>query len=525
MSTPHTRSKSKPAKTPNPSSSSLKCQRTNPDTSTPMSPEKSSQPKIMSKPILKERICDLALLQRVGVVDLFSALGCEPLLSPPDVIYPSLVREFYSNFSMMKEDMVYSEVQGVPIVFNANLLSRVCGISCSGVCPYTTHAAFMEFPGLQYEEQLKVILGENFIGTSLKPMVHDLTPLALLLFKLFHTNLLPRKSGRDRVTYQDVVLILVFMTKTPCDIASLIIKYMSHCASHESMNLSFPALLTKIFRHFSIISDDDSTEPVSTMFDLSVLSANNIEIIESGVLIFGEGHKSFGSFPESPHYMSDPDQEDSVLLKSLLSKVSENNHLLESLKTQFASIESLASLTSQVSMMRASYEMFNKSVTASLESINAKLEILHVHDKKVSRAIYFEFGVLHEGMVTTAKAWEEEFVKLFYKLGTETKYISQQVSTRSMPWHQKKDWLGDMTLAEITSPLPLPAVPPPEAFGMTRAEYRSYILEWLRKRDGKAPDEGKLDKLFSEYGASPVYHNKGKRKTRESAPVDVDDSD
>ena len=73
--------------------------------------------------------------------------------------------------------------------------------------------------------------------------------------------------------------------------------------------------------------------------------------------------------------------------------------------------------------------------------------------------------------------------------------------------------------------MPLPAVPPPEAFGMTRAEYRSYILEWLRKRDGKAPDEGKLDKLFSEYGASPVYHNKGKRKTRDSALVDVDDSD
>ncbi|KAL8124726.1 hypothetical protein AgCh_012399 [Apium graveolens] len=371
----------------------------------------------------------------------------------------------HSRTKHIDEDMVYSEVQGVPIVFNANLLSRVCGISCSGVCPYTTHAAFMEFPGLQYEEQLKVNLGENFIGTSLKPMVHDLTPLALLLFKLFHTNLLPRKSGRDRVTYQDVVLISVFMTKTPCDIASLIIKYMSHCASHESMNLSFPALLTKIFRHFSIVSDDDNTEPVSTMFDLAVLSANNIEIIESGVLIFGEGHKSFGSFPESPHYMSDPDQEDSVLLKSLLSKVSKSNNLLESLRTQFASIESLASLTSQVSMMRASYEMFNKSVTASLESINAKLEILHVHDKKVSRAIDFEFGALHEGMVTTTKAWEEEFVKLFYKLGTETKYISQQVSTRSMPWHQKKDWLGDMTLAEVTSPSPLPAVPPPEAFG------------------------------------------------------------
>ena len=212
-------------------------------------------------------------------------------------------------------------------------------------------------------------------------------------------------------------------------------------------------------------------------------------------------------------------------MNALLAKVSENNQLLESLKNQFASIESLASLTSQVSMMRASYEMFNKFVCQSLDSINAKLDVLSVHDKQMAKSMSLEFGTLHEGMSFTAKAWEKEFVKLFYRLGQETKFIAQQVSNHRKPWHQKTDWLGDFNLEEITAPLPLPAIPPPSALGLTREVYNTRLLAWLNNRDGKAPDEGQLNKLFSQFGDPPVYPNKGKRKTRDSAPVDVDDDD
>lgn len=54
-----------------------------------------------------------------------------------------------------------------------------------------------------------VILCNNFVASSVKPLVSELSSLALLLFKLFHSNVLPRKSGRDRVTFQDSVLLSV----------------------------------------------------------------------------------------------------------------------------------------------------------------------------------------------------------------------------------------------------------------------------------------------------------------------------
>ncbi|MGI4673510.1 hypothetical protein ACR2XN_29005, partial [Klebsiella pneumoniae] len=54
-------------------------------------------------------------------------------------------------------------------------------------------------------DQLQVILQDVTVSSSAKPSVPQLTPICLALFKIFHTNLLPRKSGRDRVTYQDTI--------------------------------------------------------------------------------------------------------------------------------------------------------------------------------------------------------------------------------------------------------------------------------------------------------------------------------
>lgn len=87
------------------------------------------------------------------------------------------------------------------MVFKANVLSRLDSLSNTDFCPFTTHQDFMEILGLQYDKQLKVILDDNFVSTSVKPLVSELTHLALILFKLFNLNVFTRKSGRDRVTF------------------------------------------------------------------------------------------------------------------------------------------------------------------------------------------------------------------------------------------------------------------------------------------------------------------------------------
>lgn len=66
--------------------------------------------KAFSKPILKECLCDIELLRHLSVVDLFEAQGCASLLSPTEVICPAMVHEFYANFRLKKDEMVYSEI-------------------------------------------------------------------------------------------------------------------------------------------------------------------------------------------------------------------------------------------------------------------------------------------------------------------------------------------------------------------------------------------------------------------------------
>lgn len=95
---------------------------------------------------------------------------------------------------------------------------------------------------------------------------------------------------------------------------------------------------------------------------MSVLSLNNLVVSESNNLIFGDGHRTFSGIPASPNYASDSfDQDQTTILNSIFAKLSENSIALESLNRYFTSIESFQSLTSQVSMMRASCELFNRT--------------------------------------------------------------------------------------------------------------------------------------------------------------------
>lgn len=155
----------------------------------------------------------------------------------------------------MQDDMVFSEVKRSLIIFKKDVLD------CIG-------------------------------SMSDKPQVSEITPPSLLLLKLFHTNVLPHKSGRNKVTYQDFVLLSVFVQKVPCDLVSLIIKNMSHCSSHESMHLPHPTLLTKVFQYFCIFSGSDKPEKLVNVFDLSTL-LNNTEVFESNELMFGSNNVWF----------------------------------------------------------------------------------------------------------------------------------------------------------------------------------------------------------------------------------------
>lgn len=282
---------------------------------------------------------------------------------------------------------------------------------------------------------------------------------------------------------------------------------MHHCASHESMHLPYPGILTKVFASFKLISDSDEVEYLSDLFDSRTLSTNHLSVNEFDQLV-SVISPSETSLPESPTYQPSFDDTRSNPLANLSTQVEANTKSLETLQSKMVSFESsLASLSKSVELM------------------HSKLDVLHINDRSIARRMDFEFGSLQEGMTHTAKAWEKEFIKLFYRLGTETQFLSKQITSLggkyTIPWHEKQNWIGDYTLQEITAPLPLPAIPPPAAFGLTKEAYMEKLFAWMTARDGKKPPLDFFDRSFSSYGEPSKFPESSKGK----GPVNIPDDD
>lgn len=241
---------------------------------------------------------------------------------------------------------------------------------------------------------------------------------------------------------------------------------MIHCASHESMHFPYPGLLTKVFEYFKVIDATDDVDNLTETFDINTITRNHLSVNELNQLVFDNDHSVSDTFlPHSPTAPSSfGNTQLNAFLDGLSAQVGANTKAIDSFQTKLVSVESSLA-----------------SMSKSMESLHSKLDILKANDQSISRRMDFEFGSLQEGMTHTAKAWEKEFVKLFFKLGSETQFLSKQLISiygkHVTPWHKKKDWIGDCTLEEITAPLPLPAIPPPAAFGLTKDAYMEKLFQ------------------------------------------------
>ena len=91
--------------------------------------------------------------------------------------------------------MYFTTVKGVPLPLKSDWVGLILGLSAKGVCPFTTHQAFIDDDMLPYTAQVKSIVGSQFaVSDSARPLTSDLTPISLVLFKYIHTNILPHKK-------------------------------------------------------------------------------------------------------------------------------------------------------------------------------------------------------------------------------------------------------------------------------------------------------------------------------------------
>lgn len=241
-------------------------------------------------------------------------------------------------------------------------------------------------------------------------------------------------------------------------------------------------------------------------FDNRVLVANHLEFPNSDELVFASSEKFVPTIGPSSSFIPPPPS------------VSVNDPSLTALFQQVESnTKSLNSINHKLDSILSSFELTRQS----LDAMDTKLLLLKAMYSNLSKHVGYEFGALQEGMTSSVKIWEKEFVKLFFMLGTGLSHNNKH------QWFDRH-WMGDKTLDELTLSLPLPVVPPPAVFGFSREEYKDKIFQWLAARDGKNPSSDFYEIYFTELGQPPVYpdhstrQGKTKGKGKVSDPVDLD---
>lgn len=109
------------------------------------------------------------------------------------------------------------------------------------------------------------------------------------------------------------------MRQSPCDVASLVIKHMSHCTPHDSMHLPFPEFLIILVFCLIRMNLKNCLPYLIYMFFLPTI----LIFLSLNELMFGDGHRKFGEFHNSLNYVSDPqDQDMQTVLNTISSQLS-----------------------------------------------------------------------------------------------------------------------------------------------------------------------------------------------------------
>ena len=110
-------------------------------------------------------------------------------------IYPELMREFISNFSI-DNGVCTSNVKEVKIEFNSLMLGEWLGVSATGFDVYYVGSKIV-FSGID-EKTVWKFLGINEIQGKVSHNV--LSPLHKLLYNIARRFILPRNSKRSKVS-------------------------------------------------------------------------------------------------------------------------------------------------------------------------------------------------------------------------------------------------------------------------------------------------------------------------------------
>ncbi|KAF1870716.1 hypothetical protein Lal_00026408 [Lupinus albus] len=167
--------------------------------------------------------------------------GVDTFLELQGKVYPSLIREFYSNFQC-NDGVIMSMVMGTLITLSEELLLEVGGFKC------------LEYPYGRLENALMSAFEPVKVNNS-----------------LLRNTLVPRDTNHDELTTANLRLMFAIKERLKINWSLQILLTMSSIASSSSGSLVYPIFLSRLLDHLEIDT-----------FGVKITRTNHIDHLQIG---------------------------------------------------------------------------------------------------------------------------------------------------------------------------------------------------------------------------------------------------
>jgi len=218
---------------------------------------------IQSRDIINGRVFDAQTFGSNGlmVTQKFRQQGLLLFISLDNNIYPTLVRLFYANLHLTRDEITNthlhneyaSYLHGNMITFRAHML-RDCFHLPHGNNTLTIYRKDQIILDREYDKlnAINVIceMPRNTTVASLK--AKDLTLNCRIIHHVLGLCLLPKSGGRDQLTELEIYLVWAIWTNRPLDWANIIFANLGQGLKRKDANLPYGIALTSLFRFFDV---------------------------------------------------------------------------------------------------------------------------------------------------------------------------------------------------------------------------------------------------------------------------------
>ncbi|XP_019167660.1 PREDICTED: uncharacterized protein LOC109163356 [Ipomoea nil] len=184
----------------------------------------------------------LSMLKYQGLLNLF-------LLIKNDT-YPELVKEFYRNMKIRRENevtIINSKVKNVKIVLDPPCLARMLRLTLIGVSKYGRES-WIETESVGYQDYLQYMLGQREgIARDVRPVKSELTAEQRILVMLVSESLLPNRNKSNIIGSMECTFAYFLKHRVKFNLPVLMVNHMEFCKNSNRKSLPYGMILSWIF--------------------------------------------------------------------------------------------------------------------------------------------------------------------------------------------------------------------------------------------------------------------------------------